>query len=64
MSCNMYYFFLQMQELLAIKIKAAINKEKAAINNDGCFHLLLCNLHLRSVSVFCRHDTRFFLKYL
>ena len=53
----MYYFFLQMQELLAIKIKAAIN-------NDGCFHLLLCKLYLRSVSVFCRHDTRFFLKYL
>lgn len=57
MSCNMYFFFLQMQELLAIKIKAAIN-------NDGCFHLLLCKLHLRSVSVFSRHDTRFFLKYL
>lgn len=57
MSCDMYYFFLQMQELLAIKIKAAIN-------NDGCFHLLLCKLPLRSVSVFSRHDTRFFLKYL
>ena len=57
MSCYMYYFFLQMQELLSIKIKAAIN-------NDGCFHLLLCNLHLRSVSVFSRNDTRFFLKYL